>query len=136
MDKKELKWWLVRQFFTTRSHAWPAREITEAVTVAVFGFGLVVFGRESVERPVVGCVFDGGHVLAECVSVDVVRARAGHQFVSHVVDGDGVLVVCRVLVALVGDLDHSGSIDVEGKLVGLCAVLCRLVSFKFTRRFR
>jgi hypothetical protein len=50
--------------------------------------------------------------------VDVVRAGAGHQFVRHVVDGDHVLVVCRVLVALVGDVDESGGIDVEGELFG------------------
>ncbi|WP_435159077.1 hypothetical protein [Haladaptatus sp. DFWS20] len=56
-------------------------------------------------------------------------ARAGHQFMRHVVDGDCVLVDCGVLVALVGDLDESGGIDVEGELVGLCAFLCRLVSF-------
>jgi hypothetical protein len=53
--------WLVQQFLPSRSHAWPARETTEAVTLAV---------------------------LRRCV-------------------------VCL-----------------------LCALLCRLVSFKFTRRFR
>ncbi|WP_458208857.1 hypothetical protein [Haladaptatus sp. NG-SE-30] len=58
------------------------------------------------------------------------RARAGQQFLGHVVDGDGVLVGCGVLVALVGDFNESGGIDVEGKLFGLCAFLCRLVSFK------
>ncbi len=58
------------------------------------------------------------------------RTGAGHQFTSHVVDGDGVLVVCGVLVALGGDFDESGGIDVEGKLFGLCAFLCRLGSFK------
>jgi hypothetical protein len=52
--------------------------------------------------------------------VDVVRARAGHQFLGHVVDGDCVLVVCGVLVALVGDFDHSVGIDIEGELIGLC----------------
>ena len=62
-------------------------------------------------------------MLAEGVAVDVVRARAGHQFLGYVVDGDGVLVVCGVLVALVGDFDESGGIDVEGKLFGLCAFL-------------
>ena len=41
---------------------------------------------------------------------------AGHQFVSHVVDGYGVLVVCRLVVALIGNFDESGGIDVEGKL--------------------
>ena len=87
---------------------------------------LVVLGGESVERPVVGCVLDGGHVFTECVAVDVVRAGTGHQVFSHVVDGNGVLVGCRVLVALVGDVDESGGIDVEGELVGLCAFLCCL----------
>lgn len=33
---------LVRQFFATRPHAWPAREVTEAVTVAVVWFSIVV----------------------------------------------------------------------------------------------
>jgi hypothetical protein len=51
-------------------------------------------------------------MLAECVAVDVVRARAGHQFLGYVVDGDSVLVVCGVLVALVGDGDEFGDIDV------------------------
>ena len=38
------------------------------------------------------------------------RAGAGHQFLGHVVDGNGVLVLCGVLVALVGDADESESI--------------------------
>jgi hypothetical protein len=62
--------------------------------------------------------------------MDVMRARTGNQFVRHVVDGDCVLVGSGVLVALVGDVDESGGIGVEGKLFGLCAFLCRLVSFK------
>ncbi len=95
---------VVRQFLLSRSHARPAREITEAVAVTIVWFDIVlVLRRERIECPVVGCVFDGGHVLAEGVAVDVVRTRAGHQFVSHVVDGDCVLVGCGVLVALVGD---------------------------------
>jgi hypothetical protein len=65
----------------------------------------------------------------------VVRTRTSHQVLGHVVDGNAVLVGCGVLVALVGDVDESGGIDVEGELFGLCACLCRLVSFKFTRRF-
>ncbi len=47
-------------------------------------------------------------MLAVGVAVDVMRAGAGHQFFSDVVDGDGVLVVCGVLVALIGDFDESG----------------------------
>ncbi|SIR89799.1 hypothetical protein SAMN05421858_4453 [Haladaptatus litoreus] len=47
-----------------------------------------------------------------------------------------MLVGCGVLVALVGDSEESGGIDVEGELFGLCAFLCRLGNFKFTRRFR
>ncbi|EFW91136.1 hypothetical protein ZOD2009_16141 [Haladaptatus paucihalophilus DX253] len=69
-------------------------------------------------------------MLAEGVPVDVMRARAGHQFLSHVVDGNHVLVGFGLIVALVGDSEESGGIDVEGKLFGLCAFLCRLVSFK------
>ena len=69
-------------------------------------------------------------MVAEDVAVDVVFARTGHQSVSHIVDGDGVLVGCGVLVALGGDFDESGSIDVERKLFSLCALLCRLVSCK------
>ncbi len=125
MYEKQLKWWLVRQFFPSCSHARPAREATEALTVTVCWFGIVfVLGGERIERPV-SCVFDGGHVFAEGVAMDVVRTRTGHQFLGHVVDEDCVLVVCGVLVALVGDFDKSGGIDVEGKLFGLCALLCR-----------
>jgi hypothetical protein len=87
-----------------------------------------VLGRECVERSVVGCVFDGGRVFAEGVVVDVVRARAGHQVAGYVVDGDHVVVVCGILVALVGELNESGGIGVEGELFGLCAFLCRLGS--------
>jgi hypothetical protein len=52
-------------------------------------------------------------MFAVGVSVDVVQTGAGHQFVRHVVDGDHVLVVCRALVALVGDVDKSEGIDVD-----------------------
>ncbi|WP_217694346.1 hypothetical protein, partial [Haladaptatus litoreus] len=69
------------------------------------------------------------HVFAEGVAVNMVWARAGHQVLGHVVDGDSVLVVCGILVALIGDFCESGGIDVEGELFGLCALLCRLVSF-------
>ncbi len=69
-------------------------------------------------------------MLAVGVAMDVMRAGTGHQFLGHVVDGDHVLVVCGVLVALIGDVDESGGIDVEGELFPLCAFLCRLVSFK------
>jgi hypothetical protein len=99
---------LAWQFLPPCLHTWPAREPVEASTVTVFGFGLgVVLRWEGFECPVVGCGFDGGHVFAEGVPMDVMRAGAGHQFVGHVVDGHGVLVVCRVLVALVGDFDQS-----------------------------
>jgi hypothetical protein len=67
-------------------------------------------------------------VLAKGVTVDVVQASARHQFLSYVVDGNGGLVGCGVLVILVSDVDESRGIDVEGKLFGLCAFLCRLVS--------
>jgi hypothetical protein len=83
---------------------------------------------ERIERPIVGCVFDGSHVFAEGVPVDVMRARAGHQFLGHVVDGDSVLVGCGLVVALVGNCNESGRIGVEGKLFPLGAFLCRLVS--------
>jgi hypothetical protein len=75
---------------------------------------ILVFRWERRQSVVVRRGFDGGHVLAEGASVNVVRAGAGHQFVSHVVDGDSVLVGCGILVALIGDLDESGDIDVEG----------------------
>jgi hypothetical protein len=116
--------------FLSRLYAWPAREAIEALTVAAFGFGIVFTLRgEHIERPVVGRVFDSGHVFAEGVPMDVVQTGAGRQFVGPVVDGDGVLVFSGVLVALVGDVDESGGIDIEGKLFGLCTFLCRLVSF-------
>jgi hypothetical protein len=66
-------------------------------------------------------------VFAESSPVDMMRAGAGHQFTSHVADGDCVLVVFGILVALVGDFNESGDIDVVDKLFGLCAFLCRLV---------
>ncbi|GKZ15345.1 hypothetical protein HAL_32260 [Haladaptatus sp. T7] len=69
-------------------------------------------------------------MFAEGIAVDVMRTRAGHRVFGHVVDGDGVLMVCGVLVALGGDVDESGGIDVEGTLFGLCAFLCRLVNFE------
>ncbi|MCO8256542.1 hypothetical protein NKF26_22245 [Haladaptatus sp. AB618] len=94
----------------------PAREATEAVTVALCRFSVVFVLRwEGLECPAVGCIFDGGYVFAKGVPVNVVRARTGHQFVGHIVAGGGVLVGCGVLVALVGDFDESGGIDVEGK---------------------
>ena len=80
-------------------------------------------------RPVVSCVLDGRYVVTECVAVDVVRARAGHR-VARYAERDDVLMLSAVLVAFVGDADESGGIDVEGKLFGPCAFLCRLVSFK------
>jgi hypothetical protein len=116
MNKNSWSGGLVRQFFSSRSHARPAWEAIETVTVAVYGFGLVVvLGRECIDCSIVGCGFDSSHVCAERVAVEVVRTRAGHQFLSRVVDGDSVLVVFGVLVALVGDVDESGSIDVEGE---------------------
>ncbi len=82
---------------------------------------VVVLRWEGVERPVVGCVFDGGHVFAEGAAVDVIGARTGHQVFGHVVEGDCVLVGSGVVVAPIGDFDESGGIDVEGKLFTLCA---------------
>ncbi|ODR79402.1 hypothetical protein BG842_06950 [Haladaptatus sp. W1] len=67
-------------------------------------------------------------MLADGIAVDLVRADAGHQVFGHVVDGNSVLVGCGVLVALVGDVNESGGIDVEGELVGLCALLYCLVT--------
>ncbi|KZN22531.1 hypothetical protein A4G99_18850 [Haladaptatus sp. R4] len=48
-------------------------------------------------------------MFADGVPVDVMRARAGHQFLGHVVDGDGVLVGCGLVVAFVGDSEESGN---------------------------
>ena len=90
-------------------------DVSVRVVAGVRATDTLVVRREGVERPVVGCVFDGGHVFTEGVPVDVMRARAGHQFFSHIVDGDSVLVVCGILVALVGDFDESGGIDIEGE---------------------
>jgi hypothetical protein len=61
--------------------------------------------RECFKHPVAGCVLDGSKVLAKRASVNVVWAGARHQFVGHVVDGDGVLVVCERLMDSVSDLD-------------------------------
>lgn len=47
------------------------------------------------------------HVFAEGIAVGVVRARTGHQFVSHAIDGDGVLVGYGILVAFGGDFNES-----------------------------
>jgi hypothetical protein len=55
----------------------------------------------------------------------VVRAGAGHQFVGHVVDEDGVLVLFGVLMALVRDLDKSGASTLKENC-SACAVLCPL----------
>ena len=85
-------------------------DVAVLVVAGVRATNTLVVRWECVKRPVVGCMFDGGHVFAEGVAVDVMRARAGHQFLSHVVDGDNVLVICRVLVALGGDADESESI--------------------------
>ena len=102
---------LVRQFRSPCPHARPARKATEAVAVVLCWFGIVFVVRwEGVEGSVVSCVFDGGHVFAESVAVDVMRTSAGHQVLCNVVNGDGVLVGCGVLVALVGDVDESESI--------------------------
>ena len=100
------------------------------VVAGVRATDALVLRRERLERPVVSRGCDGGHVFAKGVPVDVVRARTSHQFLDYVVDGDSVLVGCGVLVALVGDANESGGIDVEDKLFGLCAFRCRLVSFK------
>ena len=63
-------------------------------------------------------------MFTEGVPVNVMRTCTGHQFVGHVVDGDCVLVGCGVLVALIGDFDLSGGIDVERELFPLGAFLC------------
>ena len=47
-------------------------------------------------------------MFADSIAVDVMRTRTGHQFLGYVVDGDDVLVVCGVLVALVSGIDESG----------------------------
>jgi hypothetical protein len=125
---------LVRQYLAAFSHALPAGEPVEAVAAIVLWFGIVVvLRRERLERPIVGCVFDGDHVFAEGVAVDVMQAHTCHQFFGHIVDGDKVLVFCGVLVALVSDFNESRGIDVEGEPLSLCAFLCRLVSFKGCR---
>ncbi len=84
----------------------PVGVIDVAVRVVAGGRAteMSVVRWECVERPVIGCVFDGGHMLAERVSVDVMRARAGHQVVGHV--------------------DLSGDINIVGELFGLCARFC------------
>ncbi|ODR79246.1 hypothetical protein BG842_15640 [Haladaptatus sp. W1] len=62
------------------------------------------------KRAVVSRNLDSGHVFADSVAVDVVRADAGHQFVGHIVGGDCVLVVRGILVVLVSNVDESGGI--------------------------
>ncbi|WP_264783183.1 hypothetical protein [Haladaptatus sp. T7] len=119
---------LIQQLLATRTNAWPTREVVEAVAVTVLWFRvIVVLRREGIECAVVGCVVDGGHVFADGVPVDVMRTGTRHQLVGHVVDGDCVLMLFGVLVALVGDFNESRGINVEGKLFGLCAFLCRLI---------
>ncbi|MFB9807729.1 hypothetical protein ACFFQF_22070 [Haladaptatus pallidirubidus] len=49
-------------------------------------------------------------MFAKGVAVDVMQARTRHQVLGYVVDGDGVLVVCGILVALIGDFNESGGI--------------------------
>ncbi len=123
---KKLKRGLVVQFRLSRLHARPAGEVIKAIAVTVFWFG-IVFGlrEESLERPIVSCGFDGSHVLTEGAPMDVVRARASHRIARHVIQRNNVLVLSGVLVALVGDVDESGGIDVEGKLFPVCASLAR-----------
>ncbi len=121
---------------TALTHPVGVIDIAVLVVARVRATGTLVVRRERIERSIVDYVLNGSHVLAESVAVDVMRARAGHQFLGHVVDGNGVLVVFGVLVALVGDSEESGGIDVEGELFGLCAVLCCLVSFKLRRQVR
>ncbi len=62
------------QFLPTRFYALLAREAAEAITITLCRLTLVlvllVIRRgEGLERPVLGCVLDGGHVLAERTSV-------------------------------------------------------------------
>jgi hypothetical protein len=88
---------LVRQFFATRTNARPAREVVETLTIAIVWFGIVVvLRREGIERPI-HRAFDSGHVFAVGVPVNVVRTRASHQFVGHVVDGDYVWCIVSYL---------------------------------------
>ena len=61
-------------------------------------------------------------MLAIGVAVDVVRAGARHQVLGYVVDGDSVLVVLGGLIALVGDVDKSGGIDVKGELLPMYTI--------------
>lgn len=82
-------------------------DVAVRVVASVRATDMVVVRWECVKRPAVGCVLDGGHVLAEGVPVDVVRAGASHEFFSHVVQRDDVLVACGILVALVSDIDIS-----------------------------
>lgn len=47
---------------------------------------------ECVKRPVISCGFNGSHVFADGVAVNVVRAGAGHQFLGYIVGANNLLV--------------------------------------------
>ncbi|ODR79863.1 hypothetical protein BG842_04965 [Haladaptatus sp. W1] len=57
---------------------------------------------------------------ADSVSVDVVQASARYRVFGHVVDGDGVLLGCGVLVTFISDADKSRGIDIGEEVFGLC----------------
>ncbi|SIR62658.1 hypothetical protein SAMN05421858_2980 [Haladaptatus litoreus] len=99
--------------------------ISETVTVAVVWFSIVfALGGECVECPMVSCGFDGGHVFAEGVAVNMVWARAGHQVLGHVVDGDSVLWWFAGLswLSLVTSTSPGGSMSKES--CSNCARCC------------
>lgn len=60
-----------------------------------------------------GCIFDSNHAFAESVPVNVMRARASHQFAGHIVDGHCVLVVVE-FSWLSSVTSTSPGVDVEG----------------------
>ena len=51
------------------------------------------------------------------------RTRAGYQFLGYVVDGDCVLVLCGILVALVSDVDESEYLTSKANCLA-CARCC------------
>ncbi len=55
---------------------------------------------EEINALATGSILDNGHVFAGGVTMDVVWTCTGH----HVVDGDHVLVICRLLVTFIEGL--------------------------------
>ncbi len=102
-------------------------DVAVLVVASVRATDTLVLRWECVEHPVIRRVFDGGHMFAKGVAVDVMRARAGHQFLGHVVDGEGVLVGCGVLVALVGDFTNPG-VSTSKASYSACARFCAVSS--------